>query len=94
MLQREYPIFAKVSVGAKHYGSKSLLVTNKLSAVMLRPSKIGMHPVVTLSATGFPACFTQILLSCGTGILSVRKRLVENGATSQQRTQSRREWDG
>ena len=29
--------FAKVFVGAKHCGSKSLMITNKLSAAMLRP---------------------------------------------------------
>ena len=28
---------ANIPVGAKHYGNKSLLVTHKLSAVMLRP---------------------------------------------------------
>ncbi len=39
----EHPIFANISVGEKHYGSKSLLITNKLSAVMLRPSNIGMY---------------------------------------------------
>ena len=33
---------ANISVGAKHYGGKSLLITNKSSAVMLRPSNIGM----------------------------------------------------
>ncbi|TAF66100.1 MAG: sugar ABC transporter substrate-binding protein [Oscillatoriales cyanobacterium] len=32
-----------ISVGAKHSGSMSLLLTNKLSAGMLRPYKIGMH---------------------------------------------------
>ncbi len=42
---------ANISVGAKYYGSKSLLITNKLSAVMLRPSNIGMHPNNQPSAT-------------------------------------------
>ncbi|TAG86581.1 MAG: hypothetical protein EAZ18_25475 [Oscillatoriales cyanobacterium] len=29
------------------------------------------------------ACSTKTLFSCGTGILPVHKRLIENGATSQ-----------
>ena len=33
-----------ILVGAKHSGSTSLVLTNKLSAGMLRPSKIEMHP--------------------------------------------------
>ncbi|MEG5056762.1 MULTISPECIES: hypothetical protein [unclassified Microcoleus] len=41
---REDPGFANISVGAKHSGHKSLLLTNKLSAGMLRPYKIGMLP--------------------------------------------------
>ena len=41
---RQHLIFANIFVGAKHSGSKSLLITNKLSAGMLRPYKIGMHP--------------------------------------------------
>ncbi|XZO02563.1 MAG: hypothetical protein ACM65L_01845 [Microcoleus sp.] len=45
----EHPIFANISVGEKYYGSKSLLITNKLSAVMLRPSNIGMHPKISAS---------------------------------------------
>ncbi|MEG3882472.1 hypothetical protein QT972_34545, partial [Microcoleus sp. herbarium7] len=36
-VNREHPIFANIPVGAKHFGSKSLLITNKLSAGMLRP---------------------------------------------------------
>jgi hypothetical protein len=36
--------FANIFVGAKHDRSKSLMITNKLSAVMLRPYKIEMHP--------------------------------------------------
>jgi hypothetical protein len=35
---------ANISVGAKHDCSKSLVLTNNLSAVMLRPYKIGMLP--------------------------------------------------
>ena len=45
---RQHLIFANIFVGAKHSGSKSLLITNKLSAVMLRPSNIGMHPIESL----------------------------------------------
>ncbi len=41
---REHPEFANISVGAKHDRSKSLVLTNNLSAVMLRPYKIGMLP--------------------------------------------------
>jgi hydrogenase maturation protein HypF len=41
----EHPEFANISVGAKHDRSKSLVLTNNLSAVMLRPYKIGMLPV-------------------------------------------------
>ena len=37
-------IFANIFVGAKHFGSKSLVLTNKLSAEMLRPCQIEMHP--------------------------------------------------
>ncbi|MEG3875821.1 hypothetical protein QT972_00360 [Microcoleus sp. herbarium7] len=37
-------IFANIFVGAKHSGSKSVVITNKLPAGMLRPSKIEMHP--------------------------------------------------
>ncbi|MEK0188696.1 ShlB/FhaC/HecB family hemolysin secretion/activation protein, partial [Microcoleus anatoxicus] len=40
----EHPIFANISVGAKHDLRKSLLLTHKLSAVMLRPCKIVMLP--------------------------------------------------
>jgi hypothetical protein len=35
--------FANIFVGAKHSGSKSLLLTHKLSAGMLRPYKIEVH---------------------------------------------------
>jgi hypothetical protein len=35
---------ANVSAGAKHDRSKSLILTNNLSAVMLRPYKIGILP--------------------------------------------------
>ncbi len=40
----EHPEFANISVGAKHDRSESFLLTNNLSAVMLRPYKIGMLP--------------------------------------------------
>jgi SM-20-related protein len=40
----EHPDFANVSVGAKHSGRKSFVLTNNLSTVMLRPYKIGMLP--------------------------------------------------
>ena len=30
-------IFANIFVGAKHFGSKSVILTNKLSTEMLRP---------------------------------------------------------
>ena len=36
---------ANIFVGAKHFGSKSLVITNKLSAGMLRPYHIEIHPV-------------------------------------------------
>jgi len=32
------------------------------------------------------ACFTKSKFSCGTGILPVHKKLIENGATSQFKT--------
>ena len=44
-LKGVYLIFANIFVGAKHSGSKSLLITNKLSAGMLRPYHIEMHPL-------------------------------------------------
>ena len=37
-LDRVHLICANIFVGAKHFGSKSLVLTNKLSAEMLRPS--------------------------------------------------------
>ena len=42
---------ANILVGAKHSGSKSLVITNKLSAGMLRPSKIEMHQTYKASLT-------------------------------------------
>ncbi len=41
---REHPEFANISVGAKRDRSKSFLLTNNLSAVMLRLCKIEMLP--------------------------------------------------
>lgn len=39
-------MIANIFVGAKHFGSQSLLVlTNKLSAEMLRPCKVEMHHI-------------------------------------------------
>ena len=38
-------IFANILVGAKYFGSKYLILTNKLSVEMLRPCKIEMHPM-------------------------------------------------
>ena len=35
------------------------------------------------SRTGFPACEAKSEFYCGTGILPVHKKLIENGATSQ-----------
>ncbi len=43
-------ISENIFVGAKHSGSKSLLLTNKLSAGMLRPCKIEMHPISAYSS--------------------------------------------
>ena len=43
-------IFANIFVGAKHFGSKSLILTNKLSAEMLRPCKIEMYPLPSCSS--------------------------------------------
>ena len=48
MIYGEHPIFANILVGAKHFGSKSLVITNKLSAEMLRPFQIEMHPIYAL----------------------------------------------
>jgi hypothetical protein len=42
----DHPDLANVSVGAKYDCSKSLILTNNLSAVMLRPYKIVMFPMV------------------------------------------------
>ena len=36
--------FANILLGAKHFGSKSLIITNKFSAEMLRPFQIEMYP--------------------------------------------------
>jgi DNA polymerase III delta prime subunit len=49
----EHPDFANISVGAKHSGSKSLVLTNNLSAGMLRPYKIGMLP--------FPELYKKVI---------------------------------
>jgi tetratricopeptide (TPR) repeat protein len=46
------PVFA---VGAKHSGGKSLLLTNKLSAGILRPAQIGMLPSLSVQPTERPA---------------------------------------
>ena len=35
------------------------------------------------SRTGFPACEAKSEFSCGTGILPVHKKLIDNGATSR-----------
>ncbi len=51
---REHPEFANISVGAKHDRSKSLILTNNLSAVMLRPYKFGMLP----TAMQFPLYYS------------------------------------
>ncbi|MCC3446118.1 MAG: hypothetical protein JGK03_10340 [Microcoleus sp. PH2017_25_DOB_D_A] len=40
----EHLSVANIPVGEKHFGSKSLLITNELSAGMLRPDQIEMHP--------------------------------------------------
>ena len=37
-------ILANILVGAKHFGSKSLILTHKLCAEMLRPCQNEMHP--------------------------------------------------
>jgi hypothetical protein len=37
-------IFKNILVGAKHFGSKSLIITHKLYAEMLRPGQNEMHP--------------------------------------------------
>ena len=37
-------ILVNIFVGAKHFGNKSLVLTNKLSAEMLRPSQIPDAP--------------------------------------------------
>jgi CHAT domain-containing protein len=43
-IYRVHLCLANILVGAKHDRCKSLVITNKLSAVMLRPYKIGMNP--------------------------------------------------
>ena len=48
---RVYLILANIFVGTKHSGSKSLLITNKLSAGMLRP----------YTHLDTPVCFLSIL---------------------------------
>jgi hypothetical protein len=44
---RVHLIFANIFVGAKHSGSKSLLLTNKLCAGMLRPYKSSKSLLLT-----------------------------------------------
>ena len=51
---RVHLIFANIFVGAKHFGSKSLTLTNKLSAEMLRPCKIEMHPTIPYAQFPIP----------------------------------------
>jgi hypothetical protein len=46
---RVHLILANIFVGAKHFGIKSLVLTNKLSAEMLRPCQNEMHPMLSLS---------------------------------------------
>jgi hypothetical protein len=38
-------IFENILVGAKHFGSRSLILTHKLCAEMLRPCQNEIHPV-------------------------------------------------
>ena len=45
-------IFANIFVGAKHSGSKSLVIINKLSAKMLRPSKSDRVSLFSRSGLG------------------------------------------
>jgi NitT/TauT family transport system substrate-binding protein len=44
---------ANIFVGAKHFGSQSLILTNKLSTEMLRPYKSEMHPDISPRSTRY-----------------------------------------
>ncbi|MEG3847022.1 hypothetical protein QT972_03730 [Microcoleus sp. herbarium7] len=44
---------ANICVGAKHSGSKSLAIANKLSVGMLRPYQMEMHPNSFVARTLF-----------------------------------------
>ena len=54
-------MYADIFVGAKHSGSKSLVIINKLSAKMLRLYKIEMHPPEKPGLLGFDAFMTDYL---------------------------------
>ena len=56
-------IFTNIFVGAKHFGSKYLVLTNKLSAEMLRPSKMRDAPAAT--SQEYPNLCKYILHSLG-----------------------------
>ncbi|TAD98543.1 MAG: hypothetical protein EAZ98_06330 [Oscillatoriales cyanobacterium] len=49
----EHPEFANISVGAKHDRSESFLLTNNLSAVMLRPLQNRDAPLHSLESVNF-----------------------------------------
>jgi hypothetical protein len=55
--------FANIFVGVKYNRCKSLVITNKLSAVMLHPYKMGMLPSYGTqqdSGCALPSCFSHL----------------------------------
>jgi hypothetical protein len=46
---RVHLIFENILVGAKHFGSKSLILIHKLCTEMLRPGQNQMHPNYIMS---------------------------------------------
>ncbi|TAG74943.1 MAG: hypothetical protein EAZ23_04525 [Oscillatoriales cyanobacterium] len=52
-------IFENILVGAKHFGSKSLILVHKLCAEMLRPCQNEMHPLKVTQLSGRFRDFSQ-----------------------------------
>jgi hypothetical protein len=54
---------ANIFVGAKHFGSKSLIITHELCAEMLRPCPNQMHPYSVLIISELLLVYTVIVLA-------------------------------
>ena len=71
---RVHLTFENTLVGAKHFGSKSLIFTNELSAEMLRPSQIEIYPELPCRETALP-CPLSPSGAAGIEISSISMRI-------------------